>query len=105
MIRYSASWVLPIVEPPIRNGWITVDRGRIVACGRPAPVNERSGAVHDAEVWLGNIAVLPGLVNAHTHLELSYLRDEIAPAGEFVRWIRRVMAARRERPDPAAPEI
>jgi cytosine/adenosine deaminase-related metal-dependent hydrolase len=48
---------------------------------------------------------MPGLVNAHTHLELSYLRDEVAPAPEFVAWIRRVMAARRERPDPASPEI
>jgi cytosine/adenosine deaminase-related metal-dependent hydrolase len=61
--------------------------------------------MHEAEVWLGNVAVLPGLVNAHTHLELSYLRDEVPPASEFVAWIRRVMAARRDRPNPASPEI
>ena len=48
---------------------------------------------------------MPGLVNAHTHLELSYLRDQVPPASEFITWIRAVMAARRERPDPAAPEI
>ena len=52
------------------------------------------------EVDLGDVAVLPGLVNAHTHLELSYLRDEVPPASQFVTWIRGVMAARRERPDP-----
>src|SRR5262249_32906146 len=46
-----------------------------------------------------------GLVNAHTHLELSYLRDEVPPASAFVTWIRGVMAARRRRPDPRAPEI
>jgi cytosine/adenosine deaminase-related metal-dependent hydrolase len=54
---------------------------------------------------LGRVAVLPGLVNAHTHLELSYLRDQVPPASEFVTWIRRVMAERRRRPDPDAPEI
>ena len=39
---------------------------------------------------------MPGLVNAHTHLELSYLRDEVAPASEFVSWIRALLAARRQ---------
>jgi aminodeoxyfutalosine deaminase len=48
---------------------------------------------------------MPGLVNAHTHLELSYLRDEVPPSSAFVTWIRGVMAARRARPDPDAPEI
>jgi cytosine/adenosine deaminase-related metal-dependent hydrolase len=49
--------------------------------------------------------VLPGLVNAHTHLELSYLRDEVPPASQFVTWVRGVMKARRERPDPSGREI
>ena len=99
MKRYRASWVLPIVEPPIKDGWIAVDRGRIVATGRPSA--NRS----EPEIDLGDVAVLPGLVNAHTHLELSYLRDEVPPAPQFVTWIRNVMAARRQRPDPASPEI
>ncbi|HZT76997.1 MAG TPA: amidohydrolase family protein [Vicinamibacterales bacterium] len=99
MKRYRASWVLPISEPPIKDGWIAVDRGRIVATGR------QSANRSEAELDLGEVAVLPGLVNAHTHLELSYLRDEVPPAPQFVNWIRGVMAARRERPDPAAPEI
>ncbi len=55
-------------------------------------------------IW-GAVAVMPGLVNAHTHLELSYLRDEVPPSSAFVTWIRGVMAARREHPDPMAPEI
>ncbi len=105
MIRYSASWVLPIAEPPIRNGWISIDRDHIAAYGRPGPSGGRASRFHATEVWLGDVAIMPGLVNAHTHLELSYLRDEIAPASGFVTWIRRVMAARRERPDPAGAEI
>ena len=33
MIRYHAAWILPIGEPPIRDGWVAVDRGRVVALG------------------------------------------------------------------------
>ena len=57
------------------------------------------------EVDLGDVAVMPGLVNAHTHLELSYLRDEVAPASEFVSWIRALLAARRQQPDARSPEV
>lgn len=99
MIRYHARWVLPINSPPIRDGWVAVERDRIVAVGHRA----QSDGVR--AVNLGEVAILPGLVNAHTHLELSYLHDEVPPSSAFVTWIRGVMAARRERPDPRAPEI
>jgi cytosine/adenosine deaminase-related metal-dependent hydrolase len=102
MIRYHAASILPISERPIRDGWFAVDHGRIVALGSAGRRVLSDGA---REVDLGDVAILPGLVNAHTHLELSYLRDEVPPASEFVTWIRHVMAARRQRPDPNAPEI
>ncbi len=101
MIRYRASWILPIDESPIRDGWVATSGGRIVAIGRAADRVPRDGR----DVDLGAVAVLPGLVNAHTHLELSYLRDEVPPADRFVEWIRYVMAARRKRADPEAAEI
>jgi cytosine/adenosine deaminase-related metal-dependent hydrolase len=101
MIRYRAAWILPIAEPPIHNGWIAVDRGRIAAIGRPAAEYPSNIPEED----LGEVAVLPGVVNAHTHLELSYLRDEVPPAPDFVSWIRRVVAARRLRPDARSREI
>src|SRR4051812_28705194 len=102
MIRYHASWLLPISEPPIRDGWLAVDRGRVVAFGAAGKRVLSDGA---QVVDLGEVAVMPGLVNAHTHLELSYLRDEVPPASQFVTWIRGVMKARRERPDPSGKEI
>ncbi len=79
---------------------MAVDRGRVAAIGRRAP-----SGIGDRDVDLGCLAVMPGLVNAHTHLELSYLRDEVPPSSAFVTWIRGVMAARSERRDPMAPEI
>ena len=99
MIRYRARWLVPICEPPIRDGWVAIDRGRIVAYGRPAPGDTQG------ELDLGEVAILPGVVNAHTHLELSYLRDQVDPAADFVTWIRGVVAARRQRPDPNSGEI
>ncbi len=54
---------------------------------------------------LGEVAILPGLVNAHTHLELSHLRDEVAPASEFVGWIRALLARRRQQSDQRTPDI
>ena len=107
MIRIRAAWVVPIEGPPIRNGWVVVDRGRVVALGGPRADDRPPSADHSParDHDLGAVALLPGLVNAHTHLELSHLRDEIAPASEFVTWIRGVMAARRQRPDAGSVEI
>ena len=99
MIRYRADWILPIVDEPLRNTWLTVDRGRIVAIGR---ADDRG----DAEaVDLGRTVVMPGLVNAHTHLELSYLRDAVKPAPRFIDWIHQLIARRREFADPSDPAI
>jgi cytosine/adenosine deaminase-related metal-dependent hydrolase len=102
LIRYHAAWILPISEPPIRHGWFAVDGGRVVAMGAAGKRVLSDGA---QVVDLGDVAVLPGLVNAHTHLELSYLRDEVPPASQFVTWIRGVMQAQRQHPDPGGREI
>jgi cytosine/adenosine deaminase-related metal-dependent hydrolase len=98
--RYHAAWVVPIEGEPIRDGWVSVDRGRIVALGRRAANDATPG------IDLGDVAVMPALVNAHTHLELSYLRDQITPASSFTAWARQIIYARRMRPtDPMALQV
>jgi len=99
LIHYRADWVLPISSPPIRDAWIAVDGDRVAAVSASAPRRLID------PIDLGRVAVLPGLVNAHTHLELSYLRGRVPPSTSFVEWIRGVMRTRREYPDPLAPEI
>lgn len=47
---------------------------------------------------------MPGLVNAHTHLELSYLRARIPASSQFVSWVRAVVAEQRKR-EPLSPEV
>jgi aminodeoxyfutalosine deaminase len=91
--------VLPIAGPPRADSWVLVDEGRVVGVGWGTA---RDGArEHD----LGEAALLPGLVNAHTHLELSFLHGAVPPATVFVRWIRDLMAIRRRYTDPRSPEI
>jgi len=86
--RFSADWILPISDPPIAGGVVSVEGGRVVS------VAEHDG---EADVALGRVAVLPALVNAHTHLELSYLHGRIPPAPGFLEWVRPMLAARRDR--------
>jgi cytosine/adenosine deaminase-related metal-dependent hydrolase len=85
--QYRAAWLLPISQPPIRDAWLRTDRGRIVAFGHSRPGDFTA----EDEVDLGEVAVLPGLVNAHTHLELSWMRGRITEGDDFDRWIRRII--------------
>ena len=96
MTTFTAAWVLPISAPPIRNGFVTLEGGRITAVGDRAPGEVAS---------LGNVAILPALVNAHTHLELSYLHGRVPPSTSFNDWVMALMALRRDHPDPTAPAI
>ena len=98
---YRAAWVVPIAAPPIRRGWVAVDRGRIVSVGPPGS-NPPSGIVETID--LGAAALLPGLVNAHTHLELSWMRNQVPPAASMPAWAARLMALRRTvSTEPPAP--
>jgi cytosine/adenosine deaminase-related metal-dependent hydrolase len=96
MTQFRADWVLPISAPPLRGGSVTVHGGRIVSVGP-----ERDGDATD----LGRVAILPALVNAHTHLELSYLHGRIPPSSSFGDWVRTVMNTRMQYPDPADSQI
>ena len=89
--RYHAAWVVPVVGPPIRNGWVEVAGDLVTGLGDRATLPEPAGV---RNVHLPSRAVLPGLVNAHAHLELSGPRDAIPPARSMPSWARAVMASR-----------
>jgi cytosine/adenosine deaminase-related metal-dependent hydrolase len=97
LTQFRAAWLLPISQPPIRDGWILTERGRIVAFGPSRP----GDYLPSGEIDLGHVAVLPGLVNAHTHLELSWLRGRIAQTEDFPGWIRSVVKLIRQTRDHA----
>jgi cytosine/adenosine deaminase-related metal-dependent hydrolase len=80
--------------PPIGDGWVEVEAGRVVAVGGPeaSPRGVRLANFPD------DVAMLPGLVNAHTHLELSWMAGLVPPSESMGRWIRALMARRRNAP-------
>lgn len=92
MPHYRAAWLLPISQPPIRDGWLRTDRGRVVAFGH----SRHSDLTTSNEINLGQRAILPGLVNAHTHLELSWMRGRVPQTDDFPGWIRSVVALMRQ---------
>lgn len=88
-LRIRAGLVHPVTMPSIEDGAVLIDgTGRISAVGRNAdvPTPHAARAMHfpDAEL-------LPGLVNCHTHLELTHLGGGAKHnEPEFLKWIRRI---------------
>lgn len=95
MVRtlYTASWVLPISSAPIRDGAVLVNAGRIECAGAASAMTFSPGAVRT--VALGNVALMPGLVNAHSHLELTLLRGFLEGL-DFRDWLRTLTTVRRD---------
>ena len=91
-VCYTAHWVIPVASPPIAGGAVLVDdRGRIAAVGPQADV----AVPPDAErVELGEAALLPGLVNSHSHPELAGLRGLLEDL-PFREWIPALNRAKR----------
>ena len=93
---YCASWVLPIASAPIPDGAIAVDEDRIVAVDRAAVLRTQypAAAVRD----FSDSAIIPGLINAHSHLELTVMRGFLEnEEGDFFAWLRKLTLARLER--------
>ena len=90
---YCARWVLPIATPTIDNGAVVIENERIIAVG------ERTEVVpsfpHAGITDFGNSAILPGLVNAHSHLELTVMRGFLErEEHDFFAWLRKLTIAR-----------
>ncbi|HSB81689.1 MAG TPA: amidohydrolase family protein [Candidatus Methylomirabilis sp.] len=91
----TARWVFPVTSPPIADGAVAIQGGEILGVG---PSAEVVGAFSGARrLDLGDAALLPGLVNCHTHLELGGLTRP-ATDGGFVEWVVAVIEGRREMP-------
>lgn len=88
----TADWVLPVAQPPVREGAVLLERGHVVAVGSAehlAPLNT-DGTLFE----FPGCVVSPGLVNAHTHLSLSAFEGLLDPA-PFGEWLPRLVRGMR----------
>jgi cytosine/adenosine deaminase-related metal-dependent hydrolase len=85
----KAAWVVPVTSPPIRDGYVEIEADRIVSVG-PATALPRD---RTRIVDLGDAILTPGLVNPHTHLELTCYAGRLEPAG-FWDWITQLVRLR-----------
>ena len=79
---WLADLVCPVAGPPIRRGALLTASGRVLAVGEEAFVRPRAVVSHERD--FGRAILIPGLVNAHTHLELSGLGREPGPMAEWI---------------------
>ena len=84
-----AEWIAPMDRKVIRKGGMLIEGEKIIEVGEAAGLAKK---YRDVEVEdFGKSIILPGLVNAHTHQELSHLTREPAPAGGLAAWLVRVI--------------
>ena len=90
---YRARHVVPLIGPPIENGAVVVTGDTIAAVGpwdgiRPAWAGETED--------LGEVILMPGLINAHCHLDYTGLRGALLRPESFAAWIQRINAVKRD---------
>jgi len=98
-VLLHARVVLPVSSPAITDGAVAVHDDRIAALGLYEEL--RSAFPRAEQIDLTDCVLLPGLINAHSHLDLSALKGLIPYRGSFIDWIVRLVAAR----DDAAGDL
>jgi 5-methylthioadenosine/S-adenosylhomocysteine deaminase len=83
---YTAEWVLPVSSSPIRDGVVAIEDDRIIFVGERVEAESKKELIGVECISLGQAALLPGLVNTHSHLELSLMRGFLEDM-PFRQWI------------------
>ncbi|HUN80970.1 MAG TPA: amidohydrolase family protein [Phycisphaerae bacterium] len=76
---YRAAWIIPVSDPPIRDGALAIENGRITWLGPSVDLKPQASSLKPHSIDLGDVAILPGLINAHTHLELTAFAGRLKP--------------------------
>lgn len=93
---YLARWVIPVVAPPIANAAIAVDNDIIVSVGDFESLARQFSQANVSD--FGNAAIIPGLINAHSHLELTAMRGFLEDVEhDFFAWLKKLTLARLQR--------
>jgi cytosine/adenosine deaminase-related metal-dependent hydrolase len=89
--------LLPISTPPVENAAIVIFGDRIVVAGSWERIGREFASPNEAPVFdLGDVVLLPGLVNAHCHLDYTDMAGFWPPPKKFTDWIPQMLAAKAE---------
>jgi len=90
----SAETILPISSEPLKDSVLVVIDGKIEDIGNASVLRKKYKGLK--EINLGEGILLPGLINAHTHLELGWIKNRIGNFKGFTSWLRQIIRAKRE---------
>lgn len=85
MVFYEARWFLPVSSLPVEGGGCVVRDGKILAVGKASDLKSAWPDVRHVD--LGDTVLSAAPINAHTHLELSWIGDHTLPRGNFIEWL------------------
>ncbi|MGC1479224.1 MAG: amidohydrolase family protein [Chthoniobacterales bacterium] len=91
MTVHRARVVMPMNSPPIEDGAVIVSGAEIVEVGPFRNVDRGNAEVVDH----GEVVLLPGLINAHCHLDYTTMRGAILERRSFAAWVRRINELKR----------
>ncbi len=98
-VLYSAGWVLPISSSPIEDGAIAIQGSQITDVGTCSSLVEKYPAARVNRY--PDAAIMPGLINAHSHLELTAMRGFLeSEESDFTGWLKKLTIARLEHMTP-----
>src|SRR5882724_12363683 len=88
-----ARLVVPVSRPPIKDGAVLISGNRITAVGPWRDLSEGHDEIHRD---LGEVILLPGLVNAHCHLDYTSMAGQFPPPRTFTDWIKLITSTKAE---------
>ena len=91
---FSADTILPISSEPLKQCSLLIVDGKIRDIGKSSLLRKKYKGVN--EVKLGKGILLPGFINAHTHLELGWIKNRIGGFKGFTNWLQQIIGAKRE---------
>ncbi|MBF8276710.1 MAG: atzA [Candidatus Brocadiaceae bacterium] len=92
MIIIRAKYLISTPGSCIENGAVAVTGAKIHRVGLWCEMSAIPGV--EKVIDLGNAVIMPGLINTHTHLDLSNLHNRIKPTSNFTHWVFQVIGAR-----------
>lgn len=87
-----ARTLVTMAGPPVEHGAVAIEENRIVAVG---DISDLAWVSDGPVINLGDMALMPGLINAHCHLDYTMMRRSIDPPKSFTLWVQRINALKR----------